>query len=225
MKLENIVEEKETKNEFFSKVKFQYKRISLFLMGWTILVLFVGDPIFRKDLFYYTFEIPAFGFTTLEIIGVVSFFIFTFRETLLTKQERDGLIFFAILINFINALAAQVHIIQNQKGILVIFPILNIVYAYFYLDLYVKKLSFLFKTKKITPEEIFKERPKNWELILGAIFVTILFLISKFLFKTYWAITFSICTTYANFLHDAVVKVFSKYSQKFAKFFRSVRFF
>jgi hypothetical protein len=121
-------------------------------MGWTVLVLFVGDPIFRRDLFHYTFETSAFGFVGIAMVGAILFLIFTFRETLLTKQERDGLITLAAGINFINALAAQVHIIQNQKGILVIFLILNIVYAYFYLE----KLSFLFKTKKLIQKKFLK---------------------------------------------------------------------
>jgi hypothetical protein len=152
-----VLREKKKKSWFFSEIKFQYGRTSLFLMGWTMLLLLIGDPSFRKDILYYGFEKGFLEPLGIMMVGAAASICYTFSERLITKPEKGSLIGWAIYINLIVSIAAQNYLFQHEKGFLIIFPILNLTYAIIY---FVVFLSF-FNIGKIKPEIILGKPPKK----------------------------------------------------------------
>jgi uncharacterized BrkB/YihY/UPF0761 family membrane protein len=123
-----------------------------------------------------------------------------FTKRLMTKLEKQVMVTFAVFTNFIAGYFAGEHILKQSKGIWIIFPILNIASAVL--------LLFLFRMGVIKEDSISDKQAKKSEIILGAIFVFITFLVSQYFFKNYWAITFSVCTSYATNLNEVFNKIF-----------------
>jgi len=142
------------------------------------------------------------GATLLFIGGWLLSIYHAFSGKSMTKEEKESILFFTIFtVSLIGFIAAE-YIIKESKGVWIIFPILNFLHAFILLSLY--------RVKLITTESILDKQAKQGEIILGSLFVFIIFFISNYILKNHWSITFSICTSYATIFNEMLSKIFIK---------------
>jgi uncharacterized membrane protein YhdT len=182
----------------------KYTEVSLFLISLTFLLLLTIDASFRKELFNLIFgEIDEVTLLAPPLIlaGLILSTYHVFSRRLITKTEKQIMLAFAVSINFLAGTSAGIYILKQSKGLWIIFPILNIVSAFL--------LAILFRAEIIREDSILDKQAKKLEIFLGVILVSIIFFVSHFVFKNYWAITFSISTSYATNLNEIISKRFS----------------
>jgi len=179
------------------KIVPKYTEVGLFLMSLTFLLLLASSPLFRKEMYDLIFGEesdggPAF-FLILAGMFLSTYHVFTKR--LITKGEKRTMVAFAVLLDAIIGVESGFYVLRQAKGVWIIFPILNIANAVL--------LVILLRAKIIKEDSLLDKQAKRTEVILGTIFTLLIFFISHYIFKNYWAITFSICTSYALNLSEA----------------------
>jgi len=109
---------------------------------------------------------------------------------------------FAVMTNLATGTIAAIYTLKNTLTTdwLLIFPIWNILSA----------ASLLFAVSlKIVDEECLSDREATpAQIIFGLISVLAVFVISHYIFKQHWAITYSICIIYATSFDKALQNVF-----------------
>ena len=176
----------------------KYTEVGLFLMSLTFLLLLISSPPFRKEMYNFIFsemdeKVIFLPFLILAGIFLSTYHVFTKR--LITKLEKYVMVVFAVLLNAIVGVEAGFYILKQAKGFWIIFPILNIASAIL--------LIILLRAGIIKEDSLSDKQAKKTEVILGTIFTFLIFWISHYILKNYWAITFSICTSYAINLSEA----------------------
>ncbi len=177
----------------------RYTEMALFLMGYAFILLLASS----RELFDIVFKITGSPILVLiVIIGMVLsiYNIFTNRRKL--DIEKNIILIFAIFTNFIVGAYGGVYALKHSQGIWAIFPIFNIASVFF--------LAFMFRAGVIKESSVLDENPRKSEIILGIIFVTIIFFISQNVLNNYWAITFSMCIFYATNLNEIFDKIILK---------------
>lgn len=169
----------------------KYTEITLFLMGYTFLLLLTINPLFRREFFEAKY-LPHF--ILIGIVGIILSVYHVFSKRLMLNIEKYLILIYAISISFIVGCYSGIYALEHSQGIWVIFPALNIVSAFF--------LFFLFRTS------VLDKQARKSEIILGIILVSIILFISHYILKNYWAITFSISTFYATNLNEIFNKIF-----------------
>jgi hypothetical protein len=112
------------------------------------------------------------------------------------------MLFFAVLVNTIGGIVAGIYVLKNATihDWLLVFPIWNIINS-------VLLLLMLFFN--IIDEECISDRKTTpVQIVLGLIAVLVIFILCNYVFKLYWAITFSICIIYATSFDKALQSVF-----------------
>jgi hypothetical protein len=183
----------------------KYTEITAYLISITFALLLITNSEFRGGIS--NFLIEEMGVWSLLsgiaiLIGVTLSIYNAFENRIITSGEKYLILFTIILINFFVAFYAGTYILERTQGWLVIFPLLNILNAAF--------LLFLFRIGAFTERSFSDQQAKREEVILGTIFLLIIFLISQYVFNNYWAITFSICLVYATNLLDLSDKIIIK---------------
>ncbi|MCJ7730205.1 MAG: hypothetical protein MUO27_10065 [Sedimentisphaerales bacterium] len=194
--------------ESFSFLIPTYDELSLFLMSVTLIVLCLVNNQMRdliKTLFVKGVEaetspvlIPLVLF--LGVLGLCFFHVFTRREK--TVFEKRVMVGFAVLTNIVTGIIAGVYTLTNSvvADWLIVFPIWNVING-----LVLLFMVFL----KVIDEECISDRDASiTEVIIGLIAVLVIFIFCNFVFKLYWAITFSICIIYTTSFDRAVQSVF-----------------
>ncbi len=111
------------------------------------------------------------------------------------------MIAYAIITSIMVSLFAVSFAIENTMGVSIIFPILNIA------DIII--LWSFFDNNIINESYIINKPARGYEIIIGSIIILVIFIISQYVFKNYWAITFSICLVYAMSLNENICKKLS----------------
>ncbi len=122
-----------------------------------------------------------------------------------SKEETDFIkkimLVFAVLINAVTGIIAGVYILRNTTAFnwLLVFPIWNIINC-------VLLLMMLF-FNIIDEESISDHDTTAVQIILGLIAVLVIFVFCNYVFKLYWAITFSICIIYTTSFDRALQNI------------------
>jgi hypothetical protein len=178
----------------------KHTEVSMFLTTITMIIL----SLFNKE-FLEQFVLNHFSDIRLAII----FSVFMVASIYFAFSKRTCSGFIAVLMaismslmNFFIALQGFFFLLNAEKGSLwMIFPGLNLISAF--------TLLLLIRIKVINEKNIIStKQAKSHELIIGSVAVIIIFVLSQFLFKNYWAITFSICLTYAGLANEILTKIF-----------------
>jgi len=129
---------------------------------------------------------------------VCLYHVFTSREK--TDVEKLLMILFAVLVNGGTAILAGTYMLKHTVGWLVIFPAWNIING----TLLLSMVRF-----GIINEECISDREATLvQIILGLIAVLVILILCNYVFKLYWAITFSICIVYTTSFDRALQNVF-----------------
>ena len=182
----------------------KYNEITLYLISVTIILFFISNHSYYIKLISEGIlgeESESFIFCFLIILsGILLSFGNIFIKRNISKIEKKVLLIFAMLINVAIGVSAGFHILEKPQGLLVIFPVINIMNAYF--------LYILYRGGIITEKLISDKQAEKEEVIIGTIIIIIIFFISQNIFQNYWAITFSICIIYSTHLLELSHKLF-----------------
>jgi hypothetical protein len=185
-----------------------YDELSLFLMAVTLIVLYLANSHMRNQIenfFVKAAEINAWILFVplvlfLATLGLCIYHVFTTREK--TVLEKRVMVGFAVLTNLVTGTIAAVYTLTNAVASdwLLVFPIWNIINGV---------LMLLMVSLGIIDEECISDRDATLvQIILGLVAVLIIFVFCNYVFKLYWAITFSICIIYTTSFDRALQNVF-----------------
>lgn len=110
------------------------------------------------------------------------------------------MISFAVFANAGAGISAGIYLLKTTSGLWTIFPILNLANTIL--------LLLLFRIGKINEKSISDEQSRLWEIVLGSVIVLIIIFISHYIYKNYWALTFSIAVAYATSSKESIKNLF-----------------
>jgi len=188
-----------------------YDELSLFLMATTLVLLYFVNTTMQVQIHNW---ISEYSNVWVYIIGTIFlcglylsiYHVFTTREK--TEAEKWGMLIFAVLTNAATGIVAGLYVLKNDnvRDWQLIFPIWNIING---------ALLLLMLRFKIIDEECISDRDaKATEVIIGLTAVLVIFIFCNYIFKLYWAITFSICIIYATSFDKALQSVFPRLSSQ-----------
>jgi hypothetical protein len=189
----------------------KYDELTLFMTSVAFLLLFFSTGALRSSLYKFWREADLRGKFWLPVAvlffsaGIVLSFYHVFTERSKTEAEKFAMLFFALLANAAGGILAGSHILSNWNDapcILTLFPLWNIINGIV--------LLFLFRTGKIDTSSVSDENARWGEVIFGFVIILGIFMVCRFVFELYWALTFSICTVYATSFSDALAAVFGR---------------
>ena len=184
-----------------------YDKLSLFLMAVTLILLYVTNTKMlgqMRDLIHRFTTDPEYQRLFNTILIYLAAFLFL---VLITPREKIDfkkmiMLLFAVLINAGTGVIAGLYVIRNAAVInwLLVFPIWNIVNCV---------LMLLMLGLRVIDEECISDREATLvQIILGLAAVLVILLLCNYVFKLYWAITFSICVVYTTSFDRALQSVF-----------------
>lgn len=180
-----------------------YDELSIFLLAATFLLIYLMNGVMRKEInaFIRWFDDPRvffYIFLFVMALGLCLYHVFTPKEK--TQPEKTVMLAFAVVTNGCISLVAAKYTIEQSAGWLLVFPAWNAINSV---------LLLLMWRFKIIDEECISDRDANTtEAIIGLTAVLIIFILCNYVFKLYWAITFSICIIYATSFDKALQSVF-----------------
>lgn len=139
-------------------------------------------------------------------ILVLTYPVVLFFRMLMQKEEmelkKEIILFFTILINAGTGIIAGLYVKSNitTPTWLLVFPIWNILNG--------ALMVCMFYTRFIDEECISDRRATPLRIFLGIIAIVAIFLLCNYVFKLYWAITFSICMVYTTSFDRALQNAF-----------------
>jgi hypothetical protein len=185
-----------------------YDKLSLLLMALMFILLFITNSQmreFKPDANKVISQTESFIYTAklfLLIAIVPTFFIFRIFGQTDADLKKQIVLFFAVLINAYSGIIAGIYVISNTATShwLLVFPIWNIINSFLMLSMFYMKVidEECISDRKATPIQIF----------LGLTAIVAIFLLCNYVFKLYWAITFSICIVYTTSFDRALQSVF-----------------
>jgi DNA-directed RNA polymerase subunit RPC12/RpoP len=183
-----------------------YDESSLFLMAMTLILLYVGNSQMRGQINYFLTHVRDLSIFLLVVFLLLAglvlclYHVFTRREK--TRPEKVVMMLFAVLTNAGTGIISGWYVIKNTiaPNWLLVFPIWNMINGVFML---------LMLRLKVIDEECISERKASLiQIILGLVAVLTIFIFCNYVFKLYWAITFSICIVYTTSFDRALQNVF-----------------
>ena len=175
-------------------------------MSLAFILLFCTDAELRsgsQNLFHEEkFDPRTYIALGLFISGVLFSLYHVFTPRQKSDWEKTAMLFFAVIVNGISGIAAGMHMLNDSKGILMLFPIWNIINGGF--------LLLMYRFDIIDESSIVDDNATSLQVILGSTIVVAALLVSRLFFELYWATTFSICVSYATNINGTVQDFFSK---------------
>jgi len=170
-----------------------YDKLSLFLMAVTLILLYLANGQTESTTYRTIFS--------LVLIFLVVLFsqLSTSRKT--SDFKKKVMLFFAVLTNAITGIIAGIYLLSTSVfRWLLVFPIWNIINGV---------LMFLMVSLRVIDEECISDRKATVvDIILGLAAVLVIFIVCNYVFKLYWAITFSICIVYTTSFDRALQNIF-----------------
>jgi len=182
-----------------------YDELSLFLMAFTLLILYATNGQTRIDIYFILMTAPGLGgrlfvLILLCLVGLFLSLYHVFIRRKIPEWEKHFMVLFAVIANAGTGIAAGIHMIKGTAGWLLIFPIWNIINGVL--------LLLMLRLKIINEDCISDHTVTSGRVIIGLIAVLIIFALCNFVFKLYWALTFSICVIYATSFDRALQSMF-----------------
>ena len=197
--------EQEKRNLFAWLFIPRYNELALFLMSFAFVLLFFTHADLRAASYKPlsgNFRMRVLIALGLFVLGIMFslYHVFTAREK--TEGEKAVMLFFAAIVSGLSGVAAGLHILKEAHGILIVFPIWNIINS--------ALLLLLYRLEYIDESSIVDDNATAFQVISGSMVVVATLIVCRFVFKMYWAITFSICVTYASNLNGMLQSLFSR---------------
>jgi DNA-directed RNA polymerase subunit RPC12/RpoP len=182
-----------------------YDELTLFLMAAAFISLYFANSTMREQIYkgITAFDDLRVYFLVVVIMGGMGLSIFhIFTRRTKSDYEKRIMLIFAVLTNAISGIAAGVDVIRNtdSPNLLIVFPLWNIINGV---------LMLLLMRGGFINERCIADRDATaGEVIFGLLAMLVIFIFCNYVFKLYWAITFSICIIYATSFDKALQSVF-----------------
>ncbi|HIJ51953.1 MAG TPA: hypothetical protein HPP66_02220 [Planctomycetes bacterium] len=180
-----------------------FSPLSLFMMSLSFLLVFFFSETLRSGLFEFLdspYSRPRIAILLLLFTaGLVLSLYRVFAERKITGIEKHAMLFFVVMSNGFCGILASRHIIDKSAGahpVFLVLPIWNIINCVILLASY--------RTGALTEKNISDEKASRFEVLAGVVVIVGIFVVCRFVFKLYWAITFSICVIYSTSFGDAL---------------------
>jgi DNA-directed RNA polymerase subunit RPC12/RpoP len=181
-----------------------YDKLSLFLMVVTLILVYLTNKKMIIEEVIGLVRRPSDGPVDvirplyLSYVLLCLFIIFISRER--TDFKKGLMVLFVVTVNAFTGIMAGIYMMKGTAGWLLVFPVWNIINGV---------LLLLMLRFNVIDEECISDREATLvQIILGLIAVLVIFILCNYVFKLYWAITFSICIVYTTSFDRALQNVF-----------------
>jgi hypothetical protein len=184
----------------------RYDELSLFLMSLSFLLIYFTDSDIHSiayTMFVTEFHWQNFPFYVLLLLflsGLAFSIYHVFTSKRKTPGQKTAMLYFAVMVNALAGFMASAHMFQESPGVLIVFPLWNIVNALILLLMYWGQI--------VDENAISDDNASPIEVASGSVAVIVLYLACRF-FGLYWALTFSICVSYATNFSAATQRLLS----------------
>ena len=181
----------------------RYNELALFLMSIAFVLLFFAHSDLRAsshDILFDDFDPRSYIALVVFVLGILFslYHVFTTRQK--TDLEKTAMLVFAIMVNGFSGVAAGMHMLEGSHGLLMLFPSWNVINGVL--------LFLMYRFHIIDESSIVDDDATHFQVVLGTIVVVTTFVVCRFVFEMYWAITFSICVAYASNVNGTVQSLF-----------------
>ncbi len=172
----------------------RYNEFALFLMSGSSTLLFFIDPLLRKEvssIFFDDFDdARAILIALLICLGIFYSFYHVFVNRKKSYWEKTAMLFSAVYINAISGVLGGIHTLKTSQAVFAIFPVWNIVNGVI--------LLFLLRDEIINTNNIIDDNVSPFETALGSVIILVALWLCHFILNLHWAVTLSICVSYAT---------------------------
>jgi len=174
----------------------RYDELSLFLMSLSFCLVCFLNPELKAiaiKLLITDFDwhlYPIYALILLFLSGMILSVFHALSGVRMTPGQRTSMLFFAVMANLFSGLVAGACLLASTFGILAVFPLWNILNAVL--------LLLLCRIGIVNEQAVSDDAPSKIELLVGTLAVCVTFSVCQFVFDLNWAITFSICMSYAS---------------------------
>jgi hypothetical protein len=181
-----------------------YDELSLFLMAVTFILLGAVNAAMREQIYKWltgTHDLRVYLLFVVFLGGLALslYHVFTAKEK--TDYEKMVMLFFAVVANAGTGIISGWYVIKDSdvNNWQLVFPVWNIING---------ALLLLMLRLRIIDEKCISDRDTTAvQIILGLAAVLIIFILCNYVFKLYWAVTFSICIVYTTSFDSALQSV------------------
>ncbi len=182
----------------------RYDEMALFLMSLAFVLVFFTNGDLRSKAHQLIVE-DKFDPRIYIALGLfVAGILFSLYHAFTMRQKSDGekvaMLFFAVFVNGFSGIEAGTHMLEDSHGILLVFPLWNIING--------GLLLLLYRFHVIDESSIVDDNVTLLQIVLGSVVVVAALVVCRFYFEMYWAITFSICVSYATNINGIVLEFF-----------------
>ncbi len=173
----------------------QFDELTLFLMSVITVLLLATNrelqlSIFESASFAAQFSGLALALAVTIISGIALSIYHVFTRRQKSYVEKMTLAAFAVAITAISGICAGWYMLKSCAGWELIFPVWNLVNAIF--------IIILFRLEYIDEDCIADKDATAGQVLLGSVILLVVFLLCQYVFKTYWAVTMSVCVAYST---------------------------
>ena len=177
----------------------QYDELALFLMTLACVLLAIFDPAFRAALalpLQQPFDWRSYFLFVCVAAGMLLSVYFAFSSRPKNRFVKFCMLIFALVANGGSGIAAGLHMLVNAKGLLLVFPLWNIITGC---------LLFVLARYDVIDETcVTDEKTTLAQVGFSSLVLVITFAVCKFWCGLYWAEVLSICVVYACNLNALV---------------------
>lgn len=193
-----------------------YNRLSLFLISISMLMVLVASDECRRALFrvligrvpkgmpwIFILANPMIWLLLVLLGGAALCVCRLFTARWQSNPVKWLMLWFAVLVNVFTGIYAGQYMLRQIEDprayYLYIFPVWNIVNSVV--------LFALFRYGQVTPKDVSDEDVSILQAVMGTLIAVIVFVLCHYVFKWYWAITYSVCVVYATGFSHAIQQV------------------
>jgi len=180
-----------------------FSPITLFMTSLSFLLVFFFNETLLSGFFVFLnspFSRPRLAILLLLFIaGLVLSLYCVFAERKITAIEKRVMLFFVVISNGFCGIMASRHILEQSTDthwVFLVLPMWNIINCVILLASY--------RFGALTEKNISDEKTSRLEVLVAVVIILAIFVVCRFVFKLYWAITFSICVIYSTSFGDAL---------------------
>ncbi len=180
-----------------------YNELSLFLMSISFILVYLTHADLRSGINSFLHSDRSFDYRGYLLVGFSALgILFSLAHIFVRRRKSDfekaAMLFFAVLVNGISGIAAGHHLLNGARGLMLIFPLCNILSGAILLILY--------RFNIINERCVVDDDATVLQVFVGSAVVIIAMTVCS-AYDLYWAITFSICVAYATNVNDVLQQV------------------
>jgi len=183
-----------------------YDELALFAMSFTCL-LFLADILLGLN--WHAFSFYQIGTEGLKFVIALFIFLYgmflslyhAFTDRGKSDTDKFVMLFFAVIINAISGAYGASYVIENTEGWKAVFPVINLINSAI--------LIVLYRSRVIDQDSISNDNASLGRVFLTGIVVLTLYLICSRYLQLFWALTFSICVSYATNINKRLLTTFN----------------